>query len=441
MSRETRLLAATIGVSIIVLLVLSRFRFPEGALDGRDPAAVQPLARLAARAAFDDLSLAVRELSGRVEGSLLVVRTVRSAPGTGDVSPTAAANRLVPALRVRDDAAVVAVPEGVVIDGIVGIPGPPNTIARDAVRGLAVVRVPATAAPVLSVREGVQPLPTPGYVAVAEASVAGASLRPVFVGRSDAVGDPRWDTPLVTVGRGAAGGIGAPVFTLDGRLAGLLTSVDGEPAMVPAQVVLTLVDQLLGGGLAPQGDIGVVAQPLDQALSAATGAQAGAAVAAVSPDGPAAAVLAPGDVITAVNGQFIQSADALRLRVRRAVPGSSLTLTVRRNGAFSTVPVTVRERPGQTTAGPVARESRTDRALGLTLRTVPGTGSEVVRVLSGSAAEEAGLRAGDLVVSLGGRRAPAPADIAQAFEGLRPGAALFLSVERDGAPTLFALRR
>ena len=57
-------------------------------------------------------------------------------------------------------------------------------------------------------------------------------MRPVFVGRSDSIGDPRWDTPLLTMGRGAAADIGAPVFTLDGRLAGLLTSTDGEPALV-----------------------------------------------------------------------------------------------------------------------------------------------------------------------------------------------------------------
>ena len=59
-SRETRLLAATIGISIVVLVVLSRFRFPNVAADVRDAASAQPLARLAARAAFDALPLLQR---------------------------------------------------------------------------------------------------------------------------------------------------------------------------------------------------------------------------------------------------------------------------------------------------------------------------------------------------------------------------------------------
>jgi serine protease Do len=442
-SRETRLLAATIVVSLVVLLVLSRFRFPDAAGAAREGAAAQPLARLAARAAFDDLSLAVRELSARVDGSLVVVRV---APGTHADEPdrTGTAARLVPALRVRDDAAVVALGEGATIEGIVGVPGPAPTIARDPVRGLALVRVPATAAPVLSIREGVQPLATPGYVAVTEASVAGASLRPIFVGRSDAVTDPRWDTPLFTMGRGAAGDVGAPVFMLDGRLAGVLTQHEGEPAVIPAQVVLSIVDQLLRGGVMPQGDIGISSQAVDRSLAAATGVSTGAAVAAVRAEGPAADVLAPGDVITAVNGQPMRSPDALRLRVARTAPGTTLALTVRRAGAFVTVPVTVREAPSRAAAAAARQEAApatAPRVLGLTLRAVPGSGSEVLRVQPGSAADAAGLRAGDLVASLGRSRAPAPGDIAAAFGTLAADATLYLSIQREGQPRLVALQR
>ena len=104
---ETRLLAATIGVSLVVLLVLSRFRFPEASPESRDWASAQPLARLAARAAFDDLSLAVRELSSRVNASLLVVRTAAAGPANAEARERSGGTRLVPALRVRDDAAVL----------------------------------------------------------------------------------------------------------------------------------------------------------------------------------------------------------------------------------------------------------------------------------------------------------------------------------------------
>ncbi|MGV3516490.1 PDZ domain-containing protein [Luteitalea sp.] len=432
-------------MSLVVLLVLSRFRFPDASTDARDGAAAQPLARLAARAAFDDLSLAVRELTSRVNGSLLAVRTSGQAGAATALSPTSRDARLLPALRVRDDAAVVLVPEGTVVERIIGVPGPVTVLARDAVRGFALVRVPPQTAPMLSIREGQQPLPAPGYLAVAEATGAGTSVRPVFVGRSDGVGDPRWDTPLLTLGRGAAADIGAPVFTLDGRFAGMVTATDGEPALIPADVVLASVDQLLRGAVTTTGDIGVATQPLDQALARATGASFGAVVAAVDTESPAAQTIAPGDVITAVNGQPIRSPDALRLRVSRTAPGTSLTLTLRREGVFLSVPVTVRARPtAATTPAPAARAATAttaERTLGLTLRGVAGTGSEVLRVQAGSIAEACGLRAGDLVVGLGRARTPAPDDITAAFTKLPAGGALFLSVERDGEPRLVALQR
>ena len=64
--RETRLLLATIAVSVGMLLLLARFRFPEEA--GRqtvEPAAA-PLERLAARATFDELAGTMADLERRI---------------------------------------------------------------------------------------------------------------------------------------------------------------------------------------------------------------------------------------------------------------------------------------------------------------------------------------------------------------------------------------
>lgn len=444
-SRETRLLAATIAVSLVVLLVLSRFRFPDASADYRDGAAAQPLARFAARAAFDDLSLAIRELSDRVGGSLLVVRLgVDAQSALHDSRDAGYGARLLPALRVRDDAAVVLVPAGARVVEVLGVPGAVTTLAHDTTRGLTLVRVPSARAQVLSVREGQQLLAAPGYVAVAEASGSGPSLRPIFVGRSDALADPRWDGTLLSIGRGASGDIGAPVFTLEGRLAGWLASTDDEPALVPAEIILASVDRMLRGGVAPTGDIGIAAQTLDARMAAATGVSSGAAVAAVSADGPGAGVVTPGEVITAVNGVPVPTADALRLRVARAAPGTVLVLTVRREGTVVTAPVTVRQaravNGGQAPAG-ATRPTQGPRPLGLVLRAIAGRGSEVTRVQAGSLADVAGLQVGDVVVAIGAARSPSPDDIAAAVEALKSAGAVFLSVDRGGQPRLVALQR
>ncbi|WP_396624902.1 PDZ domain-containing protein [Luteitalea sp.] len=432
-SRETRLLAATIGISLVVLLVLSRFRFPETAAESRDGTSAQPLARLAARAAFDDLSLAVRELTGRVDGAVLPLRVTM--PGIDD------GWRLVPALRVRDDVAMALLPDGSFIEAIPGVPGPVTVLGRDAVRGVTLVRVPARKAPVLTLREGQQPLTTPGYVAVAEASASGTSLRPVFVGRSDGLGDPRWDGQLLSLGRGASGDEGAPVFTLDGRLVGLVTIADREPAVVPASPLLALVDPLLRGATSPPGDIGVTVQDLDARLAAATGVQAGAAVVTVRPDGPAAGRLVPGDVITTVNGQPMRHGSALQQRIARSAPGTALSLAVRRDGAFLTVPVTVGSRPPAPQSPVRAAADTSSRPLGLALRAVEGRGSEITRVQDDSAGAAGDLAPGDVVIAIGATRAPSPAAVTRAFEAVPPGGALLLTIEHDGQPRLVAVPR
>jgi S1-C subfamily serine protease len=109
-----------------------------------------------------------------------------------------------------------------------------------------------------------------------------------------------------------------------------------------------------------------------------------------------------------------------------------------------TGPVTVQARPANEGARPSAASApaaQVDRPLGLTLRAVPGRGSEVLRVQPGSLAELSGLRAADVIVALRATHAPAPEAITAAVAASKPGSAVFLSVERDGQLRLVALQR
>jgi S1-C subfamily serine protease len=66
----------------------------------------------------------------------------------------------------------------------------------------------------------------------------------------------------------------------------------------------------------------------------------------VRPDTPAAdAGLRAGDVITAVGGKRITSADELRVAINAHSPGDKVSLTYRRNGKSHTVEVTLTNRP------------------------------------------------------------------------------------------------
>lgn len=439
-SRETRLLAATIAVSVLVLLVLGRFRFPDGPSIGVEPVQSQPLARLASRAAFDDLSLAIGQLTSRVGPSLVVLRLSLVDHGTASGAVPLPQTVFVPGIRVRDDVAVARVPAGARVEGVVGAPGATSVVGHDPVRELALVRIPAQPAQVLGMREGTTPLPAPGYVAMASASQGGVALQPLFVGRSDAQADPRWDVPLVTLGPGIQADGGAPVFTLDGRLAGLTMPTDTGPGvvLVPSEALMTAVDEIFAGATVSSGDIGVATQPLDGRAARATGAPAGAVVSFVEDGGPALDQLWVGDVITAVNGQPILSPAALQQRVRRARPGTSLTLTVLRDGNYLSLPVKARALPTPTTSAAAPADTAASD-LGLTLRAEAGQGAQVVRVRAGSAADVAGLAAGDLIHAVGRERTPSPSSVQQAWNALPGGGSVFLGVTRDGRPRAVVL--
>lgn len=66
--------------------------------------------------------------------------------------------------------------------------------------------------------------------------------------------------------------------------------------------------------------------------------------------------------------------------------------------------------------------------------------ARVIMVRAGSAAERAGVRLGDLIVTAGGRRIRKPADFVSVMSGLAPAATLDIVVVRDGAEHTLQLR-
>jgi regulator of sigma E protease len=146
----------------------------------------------------------------------------------------------------------------------------------------------------------------------------------------------------------------------------------------------------------------------------------------VAEDGPAAqAGLRTGDRVTAVDGRPV----AYWEDVERAVSGSegrALALTVTRDGASTPVTVTPRR---TTVQDPIFRESTTIWEIGAGPQSVPHISS----VGPGSPAEQAGLRAGDVVVALEGQRVYTGDELVRTIRA-RPRQPLALTVEREGRP-------
>jgi serine protease Do len=168
-----------------------------------------------------------------------------------------------------------------------------------------------------------------------------------------------------------------------------------------------------------------------------TSAHRGAVVNEVKDAGPAArAGLEVGDVVTAVNGAPVTNGRDLVLNMSRRGIGEHVALSVQRAGQDRTVTVETADRPdSQSARGGGPRESataphepRAAHTLGLRMAKlspelaaqagVP-SGALVLDVDPGSAADEAGLEHGDVIVRADGAEVHTPADVRNALTDRR----------------------
>lgn len=396
-SRETRLLLTIVLISLSMLWVLARVRFP-----GRAPTTnpVAPvLAQLSPPSALDDIASAIAQLGPRLEG---ILTTVEVTPA-GALPSTQSGRQLVAALRLRDGIAVA-----LTNDRIASVSGSGGTelLAQDSASDLTVLRVPADDSPQMA-RWLPRGLQYPRFLIAADVSADGTSLRPVFIGSLDSIVSPLWDGPIWSIPAHTDLHGGTFVFTVEGEFAGLAIDRDSRLAIVPADVVTATANRVVQQGRRPRGWLGIEVQPLTSRIAAALGAGGGAVVTWIDPQSPAADLLTPLDVIERIDGNPVVSIEYWERRIAALAQGDSMALLVRSGDERRDVQVTAVARPQ-----PQARP-----ALGLTLRTIAGIGVEVLRVDPGSTAWRAAIQPGDLITAAGDTDAPTAAQVTRMFAG------------------------
>ncbi len=400
-TRETRLLLLTIGVSVAALLLLARFRFP-AQTPIVNPAPL-PLERLAARATYDELATIMAQLQARVQPGMVVLHV---APAVAGADAATGMPQYVPAIRVGEQLALAWLGSDAQVQGLAGSEtAVPVVLSRDRLRRLALVRVPPAAEVPAWLREQSPTPRVPGYFAVAEGGHGGVALRPLYLARLDALSDPRWPRPLLLMGGEVDAAPGSFVFTLEGRLVGLVIRDQGMRIIVPPGMLEQSVTRLNQGETSAPGHLGIAVQALSPALVVATGAQQGVVVSQVATDGPAAAALRVGDVIQTLDGEPTYSLEAFEYRLSTIPAGMVATIGFIRRGKAQTAGVTAEPRAPQTAAGTPPATG----GLGLTLRAAPTVGTQVLHVKPQSAGARAGLQAGDFITSLDAIRTPTPA--------------------------------
>lgn len=257
------------------------------------------------------------------------------------------------------------------------------------------------------------------------------------------------------------GNSGGPLFNLDGEVVGINSQIVsrsggfmGLSFAIPVDMVMDVVGQLKKDGKVSRGWLGVLIQGVDRDLAESFGLDkpVGALVARVMPDSPAAeAGFQAGDVVLSFAGKPVEVSSELPHIVGRVEPGTEVEAKVLRDGKRVTLDVTVGELPeDMATAAPgrSAPEPRDSKKSSLGLVVAPLTGERqpdldqgvrVTDVRPGPGAS-AGIRPGDVIVSLDNRPVADPEQFHDIASALEPGRTVPVLINRNGSPRFLALR-
>ena len=254
------------------------------------------------------------------------------------------------------------------------------------------------------------------------------------------------------------GNSGGPLFNLDGEVVGINSQIFtrsggfmGVSFAIPINVAMDVADQLREDGRVNRGWLGVIIQPVSQDLAESFGMDdaIGALIADLDPEGPAArGGLQAGDVILEVNGEKVERSSTLPRLIGRGLPGSEVELTVMRDGEEIVESVELgswpnaEEQTAQTGSNNQARLGVMVAEVSETMReqlNITG-GVEVRQVEPGSAAAEAGIRRGDVIVSIDHRSVSSSDELVKIVEELPTDRAIPLRLFREGRSLFVALR-
>ena len=247
------------------------------------------------------------------------------------------------------------------------------------------------------------------------------------------------------------GNSGGPTFNLKGEVVGVNTAIFspsggsvGIGFAIPSEQARQIIAQLKAEGRVQRGWLGVQIQKISDDIAASLGLDQayGALVTKVTEKSPAArAGLKVGDVILDLNGKKVKDPRDLARKVAALPPKTSNDLTIMRQGKRQGIKVVLGQL--KTADVKVAGESETQSTaldeLGLSLSPVEdGNGVRISRVTSGSEAEEKGLRAGQIILEVGGVSVASPADVeAQIARMKKAGRKVVLLLLRSGDSNRF----
>ncbi|MDI5985577.1 DegQ family serine endoprotease [Halomonas sp. M4R5S39] len=256
------------------------------------------------------------------------------------------------------------------------------------------------------------------------------------------------------------GNSGGPLFNLDGEVVGINSQIFtrsggfmGLSFAIPISVAMDVAGQLRDDGRVSRGWLGVMIQPVSRDLAESFGmdSPSGALIADLDPEGPAArGGLQAGDVILEVDGDEVDRSSTLPRLIGRTSPGSEVDLVLLRDGEERRETVTVGDWPDAegrdvTRAEQGGRQPRLGLAVSeLEAEELERLGIEdgvLIRELDPSgAAAAAGIRPGDVLVSIDHQIVGSADQLVEVVESLPSDRAVPVRLYRDGRSLFVALR-
>jgi serine protease Do len=254
------------------------------------------------------------------------------------------------------------------------------------------------------------------------------------------------------------GNSGGPLINVRGEVIGINTAINaagnGIGFAIPINMVKEILPELQTKGRYTRSWIGVRIQPMSEDLAGSLGLSdaTGAFVSEVIPGSPAAkAGLLPEDVVLEFDGKRVVASSDLPLFASMAGVGRQVPLKVWTHSALRKLAVVLEAYPEQTVAElpqtvgerselgitvaditpALAREFRLEGGRGVLVKDVEPTG----------AAAKAGLRAGDVIHRLNGKKVERAQDFAATVRATKSGDFMRIQLERGGGRLFVGLKR
>jgi serine protease Do len=256
------------------------------------------------------------------------------------------------------------------------------------------------------------------------------------------------------------GNSGGPLIDANGAVIGVnaafwaghpLQPAQGIGFAIPINMAKSLLPRLRDKGDAPRSYLGVDAQPIDSALAMAMKLDStrGALIASIEKKSPAeAGGLEPGDVVVTWNGTPVATSEDLKIDAQLTLPGTRMKVGLLREGKRIEREVTMRvatNRPPPVPhpAGCSRKRGPDTQALAddFEVSDVPmnqavnlpgGRGVAIAQLSGHSAAAQAGLKIGDVILRVGREGIRTQRDLSGALQRFKMGDTVPVLVRRTG---------